>query len=59
MYFCAMKSEKKFNLRVYGILIDSDRLLITDEKRGGFPMTKLPGGGLEFGEGLKECSRTS
>ncbi len=50
-----MESRNKFNLRVYGVLIDSGRLLVTDEMRGGFPMTKLPGGGLEFGEGLEAC----
>ncbi len=47
----------RFNLRVYGICIREDCLLITDEVRGGFPMTKLPGGGLEFGEGLEDCLR--
>lgn len=40
---------------MYGILIQNDKLLITDENRDGFEMTKFVGGGLEFGEGLKEC----
>ncbi len=44
---------KRFNIRVYGICIDSDRILISDEVRFGMKMTKLPGGGLEFNEGVK------
>lgn len=45
-----------FNIRVYGILIDSNnRLLVSDEFiRGGY-YTKLPGGGLEQGEGTRDC----
>jgi 8-oxo-dGTP diphosphatase len=45
-----------FNVRVYGILLDGDkRLLVSDEFiRGGY-FTKLPGGGLEFGEGTRDC----
>ena len=43
-------------VRVYGILIDSQqRVLVSDEYiRGGY-FTKFPGGGLEFGEGTREC----
>ncbi len=49
-------SQTKFNIRVYGILInDKNEVLITDECRGGVFFTKFPGGGLEFGEGLKDC----
>ncbi|MBK9191902.1 MAG: NUDIX hydrolase [Crocinitomicaceae bacterium] len=44
-----------FNLRVYGLLISDDRILITHEHRKGIDMTKFPGGGLEKGEGLKDC----
>lgn len=48
----------RFNIRVYGIVLDPARgLLLTDEIRGGRRMTKLPGGGLEFGEGLADCLR--
>jgi 8-oxo-dGTP diphosphatase len=45
-----------FNVRVYGILIDSQkRVLVADEFiRGGY-FTKFPGGGLEFGEGTRDC----
>lgn len=45
-----------FNVRVYGILInEKNELLVSDEYiRGGY-YTKFPGGGLEFGEGTREC----
>lgn len=44
-----------FNIRVYGIWISEGRLLVTDEFRLGIYMTKLPGGGLEYGEGTLDC----
>ncbi|MCZ2298580.1 MAG: NUDIX hydrolase [Chitinophagales bacterium] len=46
----------RFNIRVYGVLIDDlNRILLSDEFiKGGF-FTKFPGGGLEFGEGTKDC----
>lgn len=45
-----------FNIRVYGILIDDqDRLLVSDEFIRGAYITKLPGGGLELGEGTRDC----
>ena len=44
-----------FNVRVYGILIENNRLLLTDEYRLGMLMTKFPGGGLEYGEGTLDC----
>ena len=47
-------SPSKFNIRVYGVYIYDHSLLISDEFRLGMRMTKLPGGGLEFGEGLEE-----
>jgi len=44
------------NVRVYGILLGEDkRVLVSDEYiRGGY-YTKFPGGGLEFGEGTRDC----
>jgi len=44
------------NVRVYGILLSEDkRVLVSDEYiRGGY-YTKFPGGGLEFGEGTRDC----
>jgi len=51
-----MSEEKKFNIRVYGILInDNDEVLISDERRKGISFTKFPGGGLEWGEGTLNC----
>jgi ADP-ribose pyrophosphatase YjhB (NUDIX family) len=45
-----------FSIRVYGILINDKRqVLVSDEFiRGGY-YTKFPGGGLEFGEGTRDC----
>lgn len=41
-----------FNVRVYGILINSNNeILLSDESYGNMSFTKFPGGGLEFGEG--------
>ncbi len=46
----------RFTIRVYGILLDSNkRLLVSDEFIRGSYFTKLPGGGLEFGEGTRDC----
>lgn len=46
----------KFNIRVYGILInEKEQVLVTDELIKGHKITKFPGGGLEFGEGTIEC----
>src|SRR5262245_30624125 len=44
------------SIRVYGILINENKqLLVSDELiRGGY-FTKFPGGGLEFGEGTRDC----
>jgi len=45
-----------FNIRVYGLLIkENNQVLISDERRNNFCFTKFPGGGLEFGEGIKEA----
>lgn len=45
-----------FNLRVYGVLINDERqVLVSDEFIRGNYYTKFPGGGLEFGEGTREC----
>ena len=44
-----------FNVRVYGILIENDQLLVSDEYIKGHNITKLPGGGLEYGEGTRDC----
>lgn len=44
------------NIRVYGILLNEDRqVLVSDEYIRGSYYTKFPGGGLEFGEGTRDC----
>jgi len=46
----------QFNIRVYGLLINnSNEVLVVDEYIKDELITKFPGGGLEFGEGLKDC----
>lgn len=45
-----------FTIRVYGILKDEqNNVIVSDEKIRGSLFTKFPGGGLEFGEGTREC----
>jgi ADP-ribose pyrophosphatase YjhB (NUDIX family) len=44
-----------FNVRVYGALIFMNHILLSHEVYQGKSFTKLPGGGLEFGEGLRDA----
>lgn len=45
-----------FNIRVYGILInEQNQVLVSDEFITGGYYTKFPGGGLEIGEGTRDC----
>jgi len=47
-----------FTIRVYGILLNElNQVLVSDEKIRGDFFTKFPGGGLEFGEGTRDCLR--
>ena len=48
-------TDKRFNIRVYGLILQDEKILLTDEFRLGMYMTKFPGGGLEFGEGTLDC----
>jgi mutator protein MutT len=51
-----MSLPNKFNIRVYGLLInDQNEILISDEQQNDFRFSKFPGGGLEFGEGPEDC----
>lgn len=46
----------RFNIRVYGLLINEQKqVLVSDELIRGMYITKFPGGGLEFGEGTRDC----
>jgi 8-oxo-dGTP diphosphatase len=48
--------QSMFNIRVYGILItEENKVLVSDEFIKGNYYTKFPGGGLEFGEGTRDC----
>ena len=45
-----------FTIRVYGILLgENKRVLVSDELIRGAYYTKFPGGGLELGEGTRDC----
>ncbi len=45
-----------FTIRVYGILInDEKKVLVSDEYIRGKYYTKFPGGGLDPGEGTRDC----
>ncbi len=45
-----------FTIRVYGILLNRDKqVLVSDEHIRGNYYTKFPGGGLELGEGTRDC----
>jgi ADP-ribose pyrophosphatase YjhB (NUDIX family) len=47
---------QRFNIRVYGLLINKKKqVLVADEYIRGGLYTKFPGGGLEFGEGTRDC----
>ena len=49
-------TQLMFNIRVYGILItEENKVLVSDEFIRGNYYTKFPGGGLEFGEGTRDC----
>ena len=48
----------KLSLRVYGILVNEKKqVLVSDEYIRGAYFTKFPGGGLELGEGTRDCLR--
>lgn len=45
-------SITRFSVRAYGLLLnEKQQLLVTDELFDNQYLTKLPGGGVEFGEG--------
>lgn len=48
-------SIEAFTIRVYGLLIHENRILLSRENIYGGIYLKFPGGGLEFGEGTIEC----
>lgn len=46
-----------YNIRIYGIYLHEQRVLVSDEFRMGMLMTKFPGGGIEEGEGTIDALR--
>lgn len=50
-----MSAPKRFNVRVYGIMIHNGMLLVNEEMIQGRSIIKFPGGGLDWGEGTRDC----
>jgi ADP-ribose pyrophosphatase YjhB (NUDIX family) len=50
-----MNVPKYFRIGVYGLLLQNGKLLITKENIKGQEVIKFPGGGLQFGEGIKDA----
>jgi|TARA_B100001094_G_C18190390_1_gene806787 ADP-ribose pyrophosphatase YjhB (NUDIX family) len=48
------KNINSFNIRVYGLIVESGSILLSKELIMGEEVFKFPGGGLEYGEGLIE-----
>lgn len=46
-----MTGPTRFNVRVYGIWIHEDKILVNEEIIRGRKVIKFPGGGLDLGEG--------
>ena len=46
---------KNFNLRVYGLLVKNNQVLISREQFRERNLLKFPGGGIEYGEGILEA----
>lgn len=47
----------KFNIRVYGLVIKDQKLLLVKERLRNFSFVKFPGGGVEKGEGTLDALR--
>ncbi len=47
--------NKRFNIRVYGIWLHDNKILINEELIRGRNIVKFPGGGLDWGEGTVDC----
>ena len=50
-----MNNNKKFNIRVYGIVVHQGKILLSHENYRERHFTKFPGGGLEWGESTYDC----
>ena len=47
--------QNRFNIRVYGIWIHENKVLVNEELIREKTITKFPGGGLDWGEGIIDC----
>jgi 8-oxo-dGTP diphosphatase len=47
--------DKRFNIRVYGIWMNDNKILINEETFKDRTIIKFPGGGLDWGEGIIDC----
>jgi 8-oxo-dGTP diphosphatase len=45
---------KRFNIRIYGLWLKGNEVLVSEEIIKGTTIVKFPGGGLEWGEGTIE-----
>lgn len=50
-------TPSRFNIRVYLVIRMNGKLLLSDERIKGGHYVKLPGGGLEYGEGPIDCAK--
>jgi len=50
-----MNNINKISIRVYALIIQNNKILLSDEFWLNTPMTRFPGGGLILGEGLKDA----
>lgn len=50
-----MKPLSNFNVRAYAICENNNKILVLYEYHKGQIYCKLPGGGVEFGEGILDC----
>ena len=50
-----MQAAPRFNIRVYGIWLHNDHVLVNEELIRGQQITKFPGGGMHWGEGTIDC----
>ncbi len=48
-------SQFRFNVRVYGLLIQEGNILIAEQLYRDFLLRKFPGGGLQYGEGIADA----
>lgn len=53
--FASYMTIQRFNIRVYGLLVEDGKVLVCDEERFDKRFTKFPGGALEFGEGMRDA----